>query len=82
MRRGALRLYLITGVPLIAFLVATMSSLGPFPPRVVLMTTGTPSSGYDTMAERYQKFSRARALNFGLLVPERPALARTAESTP
>ena len=46
--------YLAAGVLIVIAIVATIAYLGPFPPRVVVMTTGTPGSDYEEYARRYQ----------------------------
>lgn len=53
--RPALWFYPAAGVLIVIVLVATIASLGPFPPRVVVMTTGTPGSAYDLFAQRYME---------------------------
>jgi TRAP-type uncharacterized transport system substrate-binding protein len=53
-RRSAPWFYLTTGVLIVIGIVATVAYLRPFPPSVVVMTTGTPGSDYDEYARRYQ----------------------------
>ena len=53
-QRAALWFYLTAGVLIVIAIVAMAAYLGPFPPRVVVMTTGTPGSDYDEYARRYQ----------------------------
>jgi TRAP-type uncharacterized transport system substrate-binding protein len=53
-QRAASWFYLTAGVLIVIAVVAMVAYLGPFPPRVVVMTTGTPSDDYDEYARRYQ----------------------------
>jgi len=53
-KRAALWLYLAAGALIVIALVATIAFLGPFPPRVVVMTTGAPGGDYEEFARRYQ----------------------------
>jgi TRAP transporter TAXI family solute receptor len=53
-RRGVSWLYLIAAALIVGALVATIVYLGPFPPRVVVMSTGEPGGAYDELARRYQ----------------------------
>jgi TRAP transporter TAXI family solute receptor len=52
--RSASWLYLAAAVVIICALVATIIYLGPFPPQVVVMSTGAPGGAYDELARRYQ----------------------------
>jgi TRAP-type uncharacterized transport system substrate-binding protein len=47
-------LYLIAAALIAGALVATIVYLGPFSPRVVVMSTGDPGGAYDELARRYQ----------------------------
>jgi len=53
-KRPVLWFYLVAGALIVIALVATVAFLAPFPPRVVVMTTGTPGSDYEEFARRYQ----------------------------
>jgi TRAP-type uncharacterized transport system substrate-binding protein len=57
---------LVTALVLVA-LVITVVWLGPLPPRVVVMTTGTPGSAYDVIARRYQVILRRSGIQLRLL---------------
>jgi TRAP transporter TAXI family solute receptor len=46
--------YAVAGVLILSALAATVIWLGPLPPRVVVMSTGTPGSDYDLLGRRYQ----------------------------
>jgi len=53
-------LYAIAGALILAAIIGTVAWLGPLPPRVVLMSTGTAGSDYDLYARQYQAiFKRA-----------------------
>jgi TRAP transporter TAXI family solute receptor len=47
-------LYVAGTVVIVGALCATILYLGPFPPRVVVMSTGSPGGAYDELAKRYQ----------------------------
>jgi len=53
-RWPALWLYLAAGTLILASIVVTLAWLGPLPPRVVVMSTGTPGGTYDSVAQRYK----------------------------
>jgi len=53
--RRARWLYLAAGALIVAAVIATVVWLGPLPPKVVVMTTGTPGSAYDVFAQRYKQ---------------------------
>jgi TRAP transporter TAXI family solute receptor len=55
MKRPLLWWYLAAGVALVAAIAATVSHLGPFPPRVVVMTTGSAGSAYDAFGQSYRE---------------------------
>lgn len=46
--------YAFAGVLILSALAGTVIWLGPLPPRVVVMSTGTPGSDYDLQGRRYQ----------------------------
>jgi TRAP-type uncharacterized transport system substrate-binding protein len=53
-RRTLTWLYVIVAAIIAGALVATIVYLGPYPPRVVVMSTGEPGGAYDELARRYQ----------------------------
>jgi len=53
-KRPVLWFYGAAGALIVIALVATVAFLAPFPPRVVVMTTGAPGSDYEEFARRYQ----------------------------
>ena len=58
--RVALWFYVATGLLTVTGFVVAMVYLGPFPPRVVVMTTGAPGGAYDGFGRRYKAaFGRA-----------------------
>lgn len=58
--RVALWFYVAAGLLIVIGLVATIAYLGPFPPRVVVMTTGAPGGAYEQFGRRYKAiFARA-----------------------
>lgn len=52
--RPALWLYMAAGTLIVAALVVTIAWIGPLPPRVVVMSTGTAGGTYAVFAERYK----------------------------
>jgi TRAP-type uncharacterized transport system substrate-binding protein len=52
---------------MLAALIATVIGLGPLPPRVVVMSTGTPGSTYDLLARRYQAYLKQSGVYLRLL---------------
>jgi TRAP transporter TAXI family solute receptor len=52
--RPALWLYAIAGALILIAVVATIAWLGPLPPKVVVMSTGTAGSDFDQFARQYQ----------------------------
>src|SRR5580704_826278 len=54
MRQTALWFYVVAAAVIAGALVATIVYLGPFPPRVVVMSTGLPGGAYDELGRRYQ----------------------------
>ena len=65
--RASLWLYTIAGALVLAAVAATVVSLGPLPPRVVVMSTGTPGSAYDLFARRYQAALKRSGVQLRLL---------------
>lgn len=54
LHRLGLWFYLATAALIAVALIATIVYLGPFPPDVVIMTTGAPGSEYEGLGRRYQ----------------------------
>jgi TRAP-type uncharacterized transport system substrate-binding protein len=54
MRRLLLWFYLAAGLVVLVALGVTVQYIGPVPPRVVVMSTGTPGSAYEAFAQRYK----------------------------
>jgi TRAP-type uncharacterized transport system substrate-binding protein len=67
LRRQALWLGIVAGVLIIAALVATVVWIGPLPPRVVVVTTGTPGSDYDVYAQQYKAILERSGVELRLL---------------
>jgi TRAP-type uncharacterized transport system substrate-binding protein len=65
--RASVWFYAIAAVLILAALVATVIWLGPLPPRVVVMSTGTPGSDYDLFARGYQATLRQSGVQLRLL---------------
>jgi TRAP transporter TAXI family solute receptor len=53
-RRPALWLYMAAGTLIVLAIVVTAAWVGPLPPRVVVMSTGTAGGTYEVFAERYK----------------------------
>jgi TRAP transporter TAXI family solute receptor len=53
-RRPALWLYIATGMLILVAILVTIAVVGPLPPRVVVMSTGTAGGTYEVLAERYK----------------------------
>jgi TRAP-type uncharacterized transport system substrate-binding protein len=54
LRHAAKWFYVAAAMLILGALAATVIYLGPFPPRVVMMSTGTPGGAYDELARRYR----------------------------
>jgi TRAP transporter TAXI family solute receptor len=65
--RRARWFYLAAGAPIVVAFVATVIWLGPLPPKVVVMTTGTPGSAYDAFGQRYKKILARSGVELRLL---------------
>jgi TRAP transporter TAXI family solute receptor len=65
-------LYGIAGVLILAAIAGTVAWLGPLPPKVVLMSTGTPGSDYDLYARQYQAILKRAGVQLRLLPSEGP----------
>lgn len=59
--------YALAGVLILAALAATVIWLGPLPPRVVVMSTGTPGSDYDLQGRRYQAILKRSGVDLRLV---------------
>jgi TRAP transporter TAXI family solute receptor len=59
--------YAFAGVLILSVLAATVIWLGPLPPRVVVMSTGTPGSDYDRLGRRYQTILRRSGVDLRLV---------------
>lgn len=65
--RPALWLYAIAGALILVALIATIAWLGPLPPKVVLMSTGTPGSDFDQYGRQYQAILKRSGVELRLL---------------
>src|SRR5262252_1032112 len=65
-------LYGIAGALILAAIVGTVAWLGPLPPRVVLMSTGTTGSDYDLYARQYQAILKRAGVELRLVPSEGP----------
>jgi TRAP transporter TAXI family solute receptor len=65
-------LYGIAGALILAAIVGTVAWLGPLPPKVVLMSTGTSGSDYDLYARQYQAILKRAGVQLRLLPSEGP----------
>ena len=54
LRRAAKWFYVAAAMLILGAVAATVIYLGPFPPRVVMISTGTPGGAYDELARRYR----------------------------
>jgi TRAP transporter TAXI family solute receptor len=61
-------LYAVVAALILSALAGTVIWLGPFPPRIIVMSTGTPGSDYDLLGRRYQTILRRSGVDL-LLVP-------------
>lgn len=53
--RPAVWFYVVAGVLIAAAIATTVGWLGPLPPKIVVMSTGTPGGTYDVFAQRYKE---------------------------
>jgi TRAP transporter TAXI family solute receptor len=60
-------LYVVAAVLILAALVGTVAWLGPLPPKIVLMSTGTTGSDYDLYARQYQAILKRAGVQLRLL---------------
>jgi TRAP transporter TAXI family solute receptor len=65
--RPGLWLYVIAAALILIAVVATVTWLGPLPPKVVLMTTGSAGSDFDQYARQYQTILRRSGVQLRLL---------------
>jgi TRAP transporter TAXI family solute receptor len=65
-------LYGIAGALILAALIGTVAWLGPLPPKVVLMSTGTTGSDYDLYARQYQAILKRSGVQLRLIPSEGP----------
>jgi len=65
--RPALKLYAVAAAVILAAIAATVMWLGPLPPRVVVMTTGTAGSDYDLIARQYQAILKRSGIDLRLM---------------
>jgi TRAP transporter TAXI family solute receptor len=65
--RPAMWFYGIAGALILVALVATVAWLGPLPPKVVVMSTGTAGGDYDLYAQRYQAILKRSGVQLRLL---------------
>jgi TRAP-type uncharacterized transport system substrate-binding protein len=68
----AVWLYGITAVLILVALAGTIMWLGPLPPKVVLMSTGTPGSDYDLYARQYQAILQRSGVHLRLVPSSGP----------
>jgi TRAP transporter TAXI family solute receptor len=59
--------YALAGVLILSALAATIAWLGPLPPRVLVMSTGTPGSDYDVLGRRYQTILKGLGVDLRLV---------------
>ncbi len=72
--RPALWLYGIVGAVILGAVIATIGWLGPLPPKVVVMSTGTDGSDYAQYAQQYQVILKRSGVQLQL-VPSAGSLA-------
>jgi TRAP transporter TAXI family solute receptor len=65
--RPALWLYVILGALILVALVATVAWLGPLPPKVVVMSSGTAGSDFELYARQYQAILKRSGVELRLL---------------
>jgi len=65
-------LYGLAAALILLAIVATVAWLGPLPPKVVLMSTGTPDSDYDLYAQQYQAILKRSGVQLRLLPSSGP----------
>ena len=65
--RQALWLYVMAGVLILIAVVATIAWLGPLPPKVVTMSTGTAGSDFDQFGRAYQALLKRSGVQLRLV---------------
>jgi TRAP-type uncharacterized transport system substrate-binding protein len=65
--RRIIWLYVLVGLILLATVAVTLWWLGPLPPRVVVMTTGTAGSDYELAAQEYRTFLKRSGIELKLM---------------
>jgi TRAP transporter TAXI family solute receptor len=65
--RPAFWLYGLAGALILIAVVATVAWLGPLPPRVVTMSTGTPGSDFDLYSRQYQAILKRSGVQLRLV---------------
>jgi TRAP-type uncharacterized transport system substrate-binding protein len=66
-QRPVLRLYLVAAVLILCAITASVVWLGPLPPRVVVMSTGTPGSDYELAAQKYRVILKRSGIDLRLM---------------
>jgi TRAP transporter TAXI family solute receptor len=64
--RSARWFYTLAGVLIVLAMAAAVIWQGPLPPRVVVMSTGTPGSDYDTVGRRYEAILKRSGITLKL----------------
>jgi len=65
--RPAFWLYGLAAVLILTAVVATIAWLGPLPPKLVTMSTGTPGSDFDLYSRQYQAILKRSGVQLRLL---------------
>ena len=65
--RSIFWLYLVAGALILCAIAAVVLWLGPLPPRVVVMTTGTAGSDYDLIGRAYQAILKRSGIDLRLM---------------
>jgi TRAP transporter TAXI family solute receptor len=67
LERPARWFYVLAAILILLAIAATIVWLGPLPPRVVVMTTGSPGSDYDALGRRYQEILKRSGVKLRLM---------------
>jgi TRAP-type uncharacterized transport system substrate-binding protein len=67
LERPARWFYVLAAILILLAIAATIVWLGPLPPRVVVMTTGSPGSDYDALGRRYQEILKRSGVKLRLV---------------